>query len=155
MYVKPRQVQNAPQAQAQFEKYRHLLRWEPKGVHKVIRALVHLHAKHPRRKRITQVRGYFRKHRRRMHYAERSAKNLPIGSGVVEAACKTLATERMKRSGMRWRQEGGQAILTLRGLIQSERFEQAWHMLSNTYHAQVLPPDNVVPLPSHRLQRSV
>ena len=32
---------------------------------------------------------------------------LPIGSGVVEAACKTLVTERLKRSGMRWREAGG------------------------------------------------
>ncbi len=144
--------ENSPQARAQFEKYRHLLRWEPNGVSKVIRALVHLHGKYPRRKRLTQVLGYFRKHRHRMGYAETAAKNLPIGSGVVEAACKTLATQRMKRSGMRWRHAGGQAILTLRGLMQSKRFDQAWQLLSNAYHAEVMPPDNVVPLSSHRRQ---
>ncbi|MGH8589221.1 MAG: hypothetical protein ACREXX_07745 [Gammaproteobacteria bacterium] len=43
--------------QAPFEKYPHLLGGEPHGVSKVIRALVHLHVKHPRRKRITQVLG--------------------------------------------------------------------------------------------------
>ena len=56
-----------------------------------------------------------------MRYAAAQTQNLPIGSGVVEAACKTLATERMKRSGMRWRQAGGQAILTFRALHQSTR----------------------------------
>ena len=69
--------------------------------------------------------------------------DLPIGSGVVEAACKTLATQRLKRSGMRWRHEGGQAILTLRGLVQSHRFEQAWTMLSANYRADVSVPENV------------
>ena len=52
-----------------------------------------------------------------MRYAQAKSCNLPIGSGVVEAACKTLATQRMKRSGMRWRHAGGQAILTLRALV--------------------------------------
>lgn len=41
--------------------------------------------------------------------------------GVVEAACKLLATDRMKRSGMRWTLRGGQAVLTFRALIQSDR----------------------------------
>ena len=47
-----------------------------------------------------------------MGYAEAKDQGLPIGSGVVEATCKTLVTERLKRSGMRWSERGGQAILT-------------------------------------------
>ena len=39
---------------------------------------------------------------------------------------KTLVTQRMKRSGMRWRIAGGQAVLTFRALIKSGRFERAW-----------------------------
>lgn len=42
---------------------------------------------------------YFRRNRHRMRYAELQAANRPIASGVVEAACKTLAAERMKRVG--------------------------------------------------------
>ncbi|MGH8533351.1 MAG: hypothetical protein ACREV1_11675, partial [Gammaproteobacteria bacterium] len=80
---------------------------------------------------------YFRRYRLRMRFAKAQAQNLPIGSGVVEAACKTLATERMKRSGMRWRHPGGQAILTLRALHQSERFERGWKLLSSTYERTV------------------
>ena len=65
----------------------------------------------------------------------------------MEAAYKTLATERMKRSGMRWRQAGGQAILTLRALHQIARFERAWKLLSSTYKRTVEFPENVVPFP--------
>ena len=82
-----------------------------------------------------------------MHYAEAQAQNRPIGSGVVEAACKTLATQRMKRSGMRSRHRGGQAILTFRALHQSERFERAWKLLSGTYKRTVEIPQNVVLFP--------
>ena len=133
--------------QAQFKKNRHVLRDDLDGAEKVIRALVYLRSKHPRRKRIGEVLGYFRRNRHRMDYAEAAMFALPIGSGVVEAACKTLATQRMKRSGMRWRPEGGQAILTLRSLVQSHRFEQAWSMLSETYRADVSTPQNVVQFP--------
>jgi hypothetical protein len=51
----------------------------------------------------------------------------------------------MKQSGMRWGQEGGQAILNLRGWAQSERFDQAWALLAATYRAQVTLLNNVVP----------
>ena len=62
--------------------------------------------------------------------------NFPIGSGVVEAACKTLVSQRLKRSGMRWRTAGGQAILTFRALCQSERFERAWPLLVRRTNGQ-------------------
>ena len=45
------------------------------------------------------------------HY---SRQQLPIGSGVTEAACKSVFTQRLKRSGMSWTIEGGQVILDLR-----------------------------------------
>ena len=137
---------DSPTAAAQFNKYRHRLRHEPDGVERVIRALVYLRSKSPGNERIAQVLGYFRGNRHRMGYADAKAKGLPIGSGVVEAACRTLVTERLKRSGMRWGARGGQAILTLRSLIQSRRFEHAWPLLAQTYRTPVSCPDNVVPL---------
>ena len=51
---------------------------------------------------------------------------IAIGSGVVEAACKTLVGQRLKRSGMRWRIVGGQAMLSFRALIKSDLFDAAW-----------------------------
>jgi len=141
---------NDTRGQAQFEKLRHVLREAPDGAERVIRALAYQHKRYPKRKRIGEVLRYFRRNRHRMRYAETKAQNRPIGSGVVEAACKTLATQRLKRSGMRWRHAGGQAILTLRALVQSERFGQAWALLSSTYRRAVKVPDNVVAFPRKR-----
>jgi hypothetical protein len=51
---------------------------------------------------------------------------------------------------MRWRHPGGQAILTLRALVQSDRFDDGWALLSATYRAEVAVPDNVKPFPCKR-----
>jgi len=137
--------------QGQFEKLRHTLRHDPKGIDKVIRSLVHLRDCHRRSKKIKAELKYFRRNRSRMKYATMAKRNLPIGSGVTEAACKTLVTQRMKRSGMRWRHAGGQAILTLRGWAQSERFDRGWALLAETYKKTVALPNKVTPLPKRRL----
>ena len=139
--------ENDAKGRAQFHKLRHILLDDPGGVEKVIRALDYQRKRFPRRKRIGEVLRYFRRHRHRMRYAQTQARHLPIGSGIVEAACKTLVTQRLKRSGMRWRHIGGQAILTLRALLQSARFERAWALLSETYRREVIVPDNVVAFP--------
>lgn len=137
---------------AQLKKLRHTLRHDRKGADKIIRALIHLRDTHPHRKKLATELAYFRKHRHRMHYARLKAMNLPIGSGVMEASCKTLVTQRMKCSGMVWGHDGvgGQAILSLRGLVQSDRFDRAWKMLAKTYVHTVAVPDNVVALSQWR-----
>ena len=141
---------NDATGRAQFEKLRHVLREDPDGVQKVIRSLDYQRKRFPRRKRIGEVLRYFRRNRHRMRYAHAKARSLPIGSGVVEATCKTLVTQRLKCSGMRWRHAGGQAILTLRALVQSGRFDHAWALLSNTYRREVTVPHNVVAFPRQR-----
>jgi hypothetical protein len=138
------------EARRRFAELRHVLLEEDGGVEVVIRALVYLRDKHPRSKRIATELGYFRKRRRRMRYAEMKAQCLPIGTGLTEAACKTLVTQRLKQSGMRWSQEGGQAILNLRGWAQSERFDQAWALLAATFHAEVTLLNDVVSIRSRR-----
>ena len=135
--------ENDARGRMQYEKHRHVLRHDHGGVERVIRALRYLCGKHPRRERIQEVLGYFRRNRHRMDYAGAAERGLPIGSRVVEAACKTLVTERMKRSGMHWREAGGQAILTLRGWTQSDRFPAAWSSLSTTYRGDVSLPDEI------------
>lgn len=70
---------------------------------------------------------FLRENRERMRYAEFLRRGLPIGSGPVEAGCKTIATARLKRSGMRWSHEGGQNVLNLRCHLKSNRWDQAWH----------------------------
>ena len=111
-----------------FEKYREILRHDPRGVARVIRALCHLRdrAAPADRPEVERELAFFRKHRHRMRYHALKEAGIAIGSGVVEAANKTLVTQRMKRSGMRWRIVGGQAVLTFRALLKSGRFESAW-----------------------------
>jgi hypothetical protein len=136
------------EARQHFEDLRTRLRDTPDGVASVIRALAYLHKKHPGTKPVESALKFFRKRRHRMHYHDVAAQHLPIGSGVQEAACKTLASQRMKLSGMQWGREGGQAILTLRGWTQSgDRFDRAWALLAATYQAEVITMHNVVPLP--------
>jgi len=125
---------------------RETLRDEEGGVDKVIRALKHLTTKHPRKEIVARELAYFRKHKKRMQYAELKAKGFMIGSGVVEAACKTLVTQRLKQSGMRWSVSGAQAILTPRGWDQSERFDKAWALIAATYQAEVTVLANVIAL---------
>ncbi len=139
--------EDTPMAEADFEKYRLILKEEPEGVDKVVRHLRYLAEKYPRRRTISKVLKYFRNNRSRMDYSEALADNLPIGSGVVEAACKTLVTQRLKRSGMRWGTDGGQAILTFRAFAQSDRFDTAWQLVSKMYKKDVSLPENIVPLP--------
>jgi hypothetical protein len=133
-----------------FDTLREVLRDDPQGVDKAIGALCRLRTRYPRRQALHKAVAYFREHRHRMPYARLRAQNLPIGSGVVEAACKTLVSQRLKRSGMRWRAAGGQAILTLRALCQSDRFDRAWSLLAATYKRPVELPRKVIALSRHR-----
>jgi hypothetical protein len=110
--------------QAKFEQLRTTLRDDPAGVDKVIAALTELAPRHradPGDYR-TGI-NYFTRHRARMNYAELEAKHLPIGSGVIEGTCKSLASDRLKRAGMRWNAPRGPAVLTRRAWSQSGRFE--------------------------------
>ena len=94
--------------------------------------------------------AYFCEYRHRMRYGVLWAQYLPIGSGVVEAACKTLVSQRLKRVGMHWRTAGGQAILTFWALCQSEQFERAWCLLGETYKRSVMLPQCVIVLSQNR-----
>ena len=102
---------------------------------------------------IRQALAYFRKHRKRMRYAELKARGFMIGSGIVEAACKTLVAQRLKQSGMRWSAGGAQAILTPRGWDQSERFDEAWALVAASFHAEVTVLANVIALKPQRSMR--
>jgi len=63
--------------------------------------------------------GYFAHNMERMNYAVCGALHLPIGSGVTEAACKSLVKLRLCGSGMKWTRSGAQTVLTLRALLLS------------------------------------
>ncbi len=69
--------------------------------------------------------GYLRSNRKWMAYWHYQGVGLPIGSGVTEAACKTVFTQRLKQSGMRWEVLGGQVVVTLRVVLLSGVWESA------------------------------
>lgn len=76
---------------------------------------------------------YFRNNteKSRMNYAESIALNHPIGSGVTEAACKTIVKQRLGQSGMKWKNKGAGVILSLRALAHSSgRWEQFWQKVN-------------------------
>jgi hypothetical protein len=85
---------------------------------------------------------YVVKRQHRMDYVTAHREHRPVGSGVQEAACKTLVTDRMRRSGMSWNQEGGQGILTLRTLDQSGRWSAGWAELRKRLGRSFVVDDN-------------
>jgi hypothetical protein len=128
-----------PDSKALFESWKTTLKEDPNGAAKVIRAVRYRRdeAQGTARKTLTAALKYFRAMEDGMEYSAYKELGLPIGSGVVEAACKTLVSERLKQSGMRWTIRGGQAILTLRSLLQSDRWENAWRLLAASYKAEI------------------
>ena len=70
--------------------------------------------------------AYFLNHREAMRYDVFRSKGYFIGSGVVEAACKTIVAQRFKASGMRWSLRGLKPVLSIRTALLSNRYEDFW-----------------------------
>lgn len=132
--------ESTPRGKAEFERLKTLLKEADGGADQVIRVLKYQRgrARGNKRQRLEAELTYFRNQRLHMDYAAYVRQGLPIASGVVEAACKTLVTQRMKRSGMAWKQPGGQGILTFRSLIQSHRWSAAWELLRADFCKEVV-----------------
>jgi hypothetical protein len=75
---------------------------------------------------------YFRNHAHKMEYPQYRANGWQIGSGPIEAACKTVVSKRMKQSGMRWGLSGANALCHLRALLRSgrQRWQTFWYSSS-------------------------
>lgn len=119
-----------PQAWGWFRKWRRWLRDRRQGVAQVLRSAMWHYNNGPRRSKAQQEMfwkgyGYLRKHAQWMKYTAYRQQGLPIGSGVTEAACKTVFAERLKRSGMTWSRAGGQVIVDLRVLVLSSVWDEA------------------------------
>jgi hypothetical protein len=79
------------------------------------------------RESLEGVETYIANHVHCMNYADWQQRKLPIGSGVTEAACKTLIKQRMGQSGMRWSIAASDAIISLRALyLTPSRWDAFW-----------------------------
>ena len=104
---------------------RKMLKWLllPSGVNRVLhsaaahQARVGLRGK--RKQAFAKAYGYLRKRMKYLQYAEYRSQGMPVGSGVTEAGCKTVYTQRLKLSGQRWEIAGAQVVLDLRVLLLS------------------------------------
>jgi len=69
---------------------------------------------------------YFQRNAKRMRYPKFRRQHLFVGSGVIEAGCKTVVASRLKRSGMFWTVREANSILALRCACLNGRFEDYW-----------------------------
>ena len=115
------------------EKLRFKLQVEDDGAERAIRSMrryrTRLRHGSARWTTVTNVMGYFANHCDKMRYSDYLQRGLPIGSGPVEAAAKTIIQARMKRSGMRWSHRGGQHVLDLRAHLKSGCWDTMWAAL--------------------------
>lgn len=123
-------------AHAWQRRVRSWLKREPNAVFRILHSAAKYHSE---RKLTVQEEEAYRKayqylnnHKAHMDYQEYRRRGLPIGSGITEAACKTVFTQRFKESGMSWGIEGGSVILTLRLATMSQVWETVYRQYLTT-----------------------
>jgi hypothetical protein len=117
-------------AQDWYDKYCSKLKGQDGGAGRVLRSLDYYERtaklSKSRREALDTERTFFTRNQHRMDYARFRRQGWPIGSGPVEAACKSVVKTRLCRSGMRWSRSGGQHILSLRTYVKSDRWNPMW-----------------------------
>jgi hypothetical protein len=107
----------SPKGRAWAKQMRQHLKTQSDGITRVLQSAGTLRRQHGlwgKAKDYDQAYTYLQKRTHWMRYRHYRRQRLPIGSGITEAACKTVFTQRLKRSGMSWTIAGGQVILDLR-----------------------------------------
>jgi len=109
---------------------RHILKHEMDGAKILLNQMKKMKNKKISEKKKEEIEAaitYFSNHIEMMNYSTYVSKNLPIGSGVIEAACKVIIKQRMCNSGMRWTDHGAKNILTLRCFNETDgKWKQFW-----------------------------
>jgi hypothetical protein len=126
-------------AEALFDTPQHAHAWtrrmlkllkQPNGASRVLHSAARLY--HRRTLGKARAANYWKAYRyiqartKFLNYYEYGRQHIPLGSGVTEAACKTIFTQRLKLSGMRWTQEGASRILMLRTILMSGTWEATY-----------------------------
>lgn len=78
---------------------------------------------------LLQVQAYFQRHHRHMRYQRFEQQGFPLGSGMVESACKWLIQQRFKGVGMRWSEDGLNHLLILRVAWVNQRFDDLFPLV--------------------------
>lgn len=101
-----------------------ILRGETASVIRSLQIKAALHKlKGSKRREIETVCGYFKKNQDRMRYDEYLRGGYPIATGVIEGACRHLVKDRMERTGMRWRLQNAESMLSVRAVFQSSHWD--------------------------------
>jgi len=112
----------------------HLLKHEKNGAKLLLEVMKNLTNKkisQAKKEGIDAAITYFTNHLDQMNYESFLSKNIPIGSGVIEAACKVIIKQRMCNSGMRWTDEGAKNILILRCFNETDgKWKQFWDKIT-------------------------
>ena len=106
------------------------------GVENLIKETRQESAGTPRAEAVEEQLGYFVRNVDRMQYRTFRRQGLFIGSGVIEAGCKTVIGSRCKQSGMFWGEPGAENVLALRCIHASRRLDQFWKQRLNTHTAR-------------------
>jgi hypothetical protein len=108
---------------------------QPNGIRRVLNSASVLRSRYQltgkKRKEFDKAYYYLRVRTKHLRYAAYKRVGIPCGSGVTEAACKTIYTQRLKLSGMRWKKAGAQTILNLRVLLLSGVWGEAYQRVLN------------------------
>ncbi len=125
-----------PEKKAWLEERCHQLKHEPGAALFLLEEMKKLKRKKKLRREVREnldaALTYFTNNYAMMNYHEHVKEKLPIGSGVTEAACKTLIKQRFCKSGMRWKDTGMRVVLSLRQLIQTgTRWKQFWDKVNH------------------------
>jgi hypothetical protein len=116
--------------QAWSGRMRQVLKEQERGVTRVLASAAQHHSKKEllagQEKEYWEAYNYLLKHSAEMRYSAYRRVKLPIGSGVTEAGCKVVFTQRFKQSGMTWGLEGGEVILRLRLAVLSGVWDQVY-----------------------------
>jgi hypothetical protein len=124
------------EASAWAAKMRRVLKEKTSGVSRVLHSVGALRQRRGlagSQKDYRQAVNYLRRFARYMNYREYRRVNLPIGSGVTEAACKTIFNYRFKQSGMRWHCVTGQHVLDLRVILKSGVWQRVYRTYLRSY----------------------
>ena len=117
-------------SKAYYNKWRKRLKTDRVAPAAILRSLKSAQQRHnlssKRCKELETEITFFKKNKRLMKYHDFISRGLPIGSGPIEAAAKTIVRQRMCRSGMSWSREKGQYVLGIRTYVQSGLWEKAW-----------------------------